>query len=323
MIRLGTLETARRIDLDAATAADRWADIGHAEDVSAMRGLAQAVMGDIRRKRSWEIAWKVATRAAYGAIYQPFGLYMDESNHLADRIGDHILARSDLAAMQRLYTLSHAGCSTVMAWDRRQGHMVHFRSLDWPSASAIAAASRIYVGHRANREVFAAAGLLGMVGFLTAVKPGFSIAINFAPWRGTSFSLNADPTFLIRRLMESPISTYAQAYQHIKDWRPGAPVFISLCGIAKGEACIFEFGTRGQAHVGAIGRSRLPDPDQPLRSRLPVRRAHEAGRPRTSRGDHQTLNGPAIFGNPCGPGGRFLDQSFGPPPIASANGIRT
>ena len=311
-----TLRTARRIDLDAATAADRWADIGHAEDVTAMRGLAQAVMGDIRRKRSWEIAWKVATRAAYGAIYQPFGLYMDESNHLADRIGDHILARSDLAAMQRLYTLSHAGCSTVMAWDRRQGHMVHFRSLDWPSASAIASASRIYVGHRANREVFTAAGLLGMVGFLTAVKPGFSIAINFAPWRGTSFSLNADPTFLIRRLMESPISTYAQAYQHIQDWRPGAPVFISLCGIAKGEACIFEFGTRGQAHVVAMAaadyliQTNHFAPGSPFAEHTKPQAADKPW-------DHQTWDGHAILETSVARW-RLLDES-----LAAAYGSAT
>lgn len=247
------LTTARRIDLDAATTAGRWADITHAEDLTAMRGLARAVMGDIRSRRLWEIAWKVATKAAYRAVYQPFGLYMDESDHLADRIGRDILARSDMAAMQRLYTLSHAGCSTVMAWERAGGRMVHFRSLDWPSASAIAAASRIYVGHRGGKEVFSAAGLLGMVGFLTAVRPGFSVAINFAPWRGTSFSLNADPTFLIRQLMESPAATYAEAYQRIAAWRPGAPVFISLCGIAKGEACVFEFGARGEPHVIPIG----------------------------------------------------------------------
>jgi hypothetical protein len=247
------LTAARRLVLDASSPTERWGDITHAEDVTDMRGLAQAVMSDIRSKRLWEIAWKLATKAAYRVIYQPFGLYLDESDYLAGLVGSEIVARSDMAALQRLYTLSHAGCSTVMAWDRANERMVHFRSLDWPSAAAIAKATRIYVGHQGGKEVFAAAGLLGMVGFLTAVKPGFSVAINFAPWRGTSFSLNADPTFLIRQLMSSPATTYAGAYKQIAACRPGAPVFISLCGVARGEACIFEFGARGEPHAIPMG----------------------------------------------------------------------
>lgn len=242
------LTKARRIRLDAPDPAGRWADLGHAEDLADMRGLARAVMGDIRKKKSWAIAWKLATKVAYAGIYKPFGYYMDDSDHLAGEIGSDILARSDMAGLQRLYTLAHAGCSTVMAWDRVNERMVHFRSLDWPSAPAIAKATRIYVGQAGGKDVFSAAGLLGMVGFLTAVKPGFSVAINFAPWNGTSFSLNADPTFLIRRLMSSSAASYAEAYGEIAAWRPGAPVFISLCGVAKGEACIFEFGARGACH---------------------------------------------------------------------------
>lgn len=247
------LSASRSIFLDAPSPAARWADIDRSEDIAAMRTLAQAVMGDIRRKRLWAIAWKLATGAAYRCIYQPFGLYLEESDYLADRVGGDILARSDMAALQRLYTLAHAGCSSVMAWDRNAQRMVHFRSLDWPSAPAIAKASRIYRCHSAGGAAFSAIGLLGMVGFLTAVKPGFSLAINFAPWRGTSLSLNADPTFLVRQLMVSPLATYAEACREIAAWRPGAPVFISLCGKSKGEACIFEFGARGGPHAIAMG----------------------------------------------------------------------
>jgi hypothetical protein len=242
------LAETRRIDLGAADPATRWADITRPEDLRDMRALASSVMGDIRRKKAWELGWKVATRLAYAAIYKPFGLYMEDSDHLAGLIGDDIVSRADIAGLQRLYTLAHAGCSTVMAWDRANQRMVHFRSLDWPSADAIARATRLY-----DCGGFTAAGLLGMAGFLTAVKPGFSLAINFAPWRGTSFSLNPDPTFLIRRLMSSPVSTYAEAHAEIITWRPAAPVFISLCGTAKGEACVFEFGARGSCHAVAMG----------------------------------------------------------------------
>jgi hypothetical protein len=236
------LTETRRIVLDAATPGERWADISGAEDVAAMRGLAEAVMGDIRRKKSWEIGWKLATKAAYLIIYKPFGHYMKDSDHLARLVGPKSVSRADMAGLQRLYTLSHAGCSTVMAWDAANRRMVHFRSLDWPSADAIARASRLYAGQVGGSVRFSAAGLLGMVGFLTAVKPGFSVAINFAPWTGTSLSLNADPTFLVRQLMASEVSDYAAAHRAIAAWRPGAPVFISLCGVEKGEACIFEFG---------------------------------------------------------------------------------
>lgn len=245
--RVRELTETRRIALDADTAILRWADIARPGDVGDMRGLAAAVMGDIRRKKSWEIAWKLMSKAAYAAIYKPFGHYMDDSDHLARLAGSRCVSLPDMAGLQRLYTLSHAGCSTVMAWDRDRARMVHFRSLDWPSAAAIARASRLYAVEIGGRRRFTAAGLLGMVGFLTAVKQGFSVAINFAPWRGTSFSLNADPTFLVRQLMSSEVSDYAEAWRAIANWRPGAPVFVSLCGVEKGDACIFEFGSAWSA----------------------------------------------------------------------------
>lgn len=238
------LGLVRDIHLDAADPAGIWAEIAQPYDTEAMRGLVAAIMADVRRKPSWSLGWSLATKVAYHAIYRPFGLYMDESDYFAGLLGPELVAKSDMAGLQRLYTLAHAGCSSVMAWDESLGRMVHFRSLDWPSAAAIAKATRIYQGTRADgTRAFSAAGILGMSGLLTAVKPGFSLAINFAPWSGTSFSLNADPTFLVRQLMASPTASYHDAFRLIEAWRPGAPVFISLCGVAKGEACVFELGS--------------------------------------------------------------------------------
>lgn len=249
---LGPADT-RRVDLDAAGPAGRWADMDRPEDVAALRTLAGAMLGDINRKRLWQVAWKIASRAAYVGFYKPFGHYIADSDHLARLVGCDHLAPADMAALQRLYTLSHAGCSSVMAWDAAAGRMVHFRSLDWPSAPAIAHATRHCSMQRGGREVYAAAGILGMVGLLTAVKPGFSVCINFAPWRGPSCAPGLDPSFLVRRLMDSPVTSYAEARAVIAGWRPAAPVFISLCGVEKGEATIFEFGAAwhgaGRCHV--------------------------------------------------------------------------
>ncbi len=244
----------RLLNLDAPDPAVRWADLGRAEDVAAMRGLADAVLGDVHSRRSWSLAWRLATRLAYGVLYRPFGHYVAESDYLAARVAARGVAPADMAALQRLYTLSHAGCSAVMAWDAARGRMVHVRSLDWPSAPAIGRATRRITGRRAGRDVFTAAGLAGMTGMLTAVKPGFSLAINFAPWRGPSFSLNSDPTFLVRHLMESAVSDFAGACRAIAAWRPAAPVFISLCGIDRGEARVFEFGAvwRGARRVNVV-----------------------------------------------------------------------
>lgn len=253
---LGPAET-RRVDLDAAGPVGRWADMDRPEDVAALRALAGAMLGDINRKRLWQVAWTIASRAAYVGLYKPFGHYIADSDHLARLVGRDHLAPADMAALQRLYTLSHAGCSSVMAWDDAAGRMVHFRSLDWPSAPAIAQATRRYSVRRGGQEVYAAAGILGMVGLLTAVKPGFSVCINFAPWRGPSCSPGLDPSFLVRRLMDSAVTSYAEARTAIAGWRPAAPVFISLCGKAKGEAAIFEFGAAwhpaGRCHAVEMG----------------------------------------------------------------------
>ncbi|HLN24190.1 MAG TPA: hypothetical protein VK558_09430 [Patescibacteria group bacterium] len=249
------LSATRRLDLAAADPLAAWADVvNRPEDIAAARALAAAVMGDVRRKRSWALAWGIATTLAYHAFYRPFGQYVDESDAFAALSGG-VVSRADMAALQRLYTLAHAGCSTVLAWDRAQKRMVHFRSLDWPSAGAIANATRIVHACRGDGPpVFSAAGILGQSGVLTAVKPGFSIAINFAPWCGPSLSLRMDPTFLIRQLMTSAVASYAEARAVIATWRPSAPVFISLCGIAKGEACLFEFGAgTGDVPVADIG----------------------------------------------------------------------
>lgn len=250
-------EGRRSLDLDGTTAAARWTDFDRPEDVAALRRLAGAMMGDVNRKPLWRLVWRVASKVAYVALYRPFGHYVADSDHLAALAGHDMLTPPDMAGLQRLYTLCHAGCSSVMAWDAAAGRMMHFRSLDWPSAPAIADASRVVVARRGGQDAYAAAGIVGMVGLLTAVKPGFSVCINYAPWRGPSCSFNVEPSFLLRQLMDSPLATYDDAARAIAAWRPAAPVFVSLCGIARGEACVFEFGAAwhggGRCHRRGMG----------------------------------------------------------------------
>ncbi len=242
----------REIHFQAETPEAIWSDIAtRHEDVAAASALAAAVMGDIKKKKLWAAAWWAATRTAYGTTLKPFGRYIGESDHLAAVLGGGELSPADMAGLQRLYTFAHAGCSVVMGWDEAAGRMVHFRCLDWPSAAAIAAASRLYdaVG-RDGSPVYRSAGVLGLIGCLTAVKPGFSASINFAPWTGPSLSPNPDPTFLLRQLMESPLDSYEEAKAEIERWRPSAPVFIALCGPRKGEACVAAFGAAWSRHRG-------------------------------------------------------------------------
>ncbi len=242
----------RAVHFQAGSADRIWADVvSRSDDIEAARILAGAIMGDIRRKKLWAAGWWIATRAAYQASLKFRGRYVAESDYLAGALGDGLLSPADMAGLQRLYTLAHAGCSAVMGWDEDSGRMVHFRCLDWPSAPAIAQASRLYEAVGLDgAPVYGGAGILGLVGCLTAAKPGFSAAINFAPWTGPSLSPNRDPTFLLRELMESPISTYDEARASIGYWRPSAPVFITLCGIRKGEASILAFGADWNRHRG-------------------------------------------------------------------------
>ena len=96
------------------------------------------------------------------------------------------------------------------------------------------------------------AGITGMTGVLTGVKKGFSMAINYAPWK-RSAKLKSDPTFLIRQLLENEnITTYNQAHKRVEEWEVGSPCFISICGINKGEACVIELGS-GDTHFREMG----------------------------------------------------------------------
>jgi hypothetical protein len=199
-----------------------------------------------------ELVFDEHWQARFGAaLVYPFywlgGQLIAESNQIARTTG--VLTRSRMALCQRQYSLAQFGCTTAMLWDSAQQQMLCLRSLDWPKPDQIASATRYLEFHDARGETrFRGACLLGMVGMLTAVKPGaFSIALNRASVRRSiamlpPLLLGRDPTFLIRELLcDSAVKTYQDALRAVRDWEPAAPCFISLCGIAPDEACVVEF----------------------------------------------------------------------------------
>jgi len=194
----------------------------------------------------------LSAKILYNLVYRWWGHYTDESDYLASQCSN--MSSSLMAFLQRQYTLAHMGCSVVMAWDEKQEQMICFRSLDWQGADDIARATRCFsFVNKSDEEVAQVAGITAMVGVLTGAKKGFSVAINYAPWK-RSAQFKSDPTFLIRQLLEDEnISSYEEAIAKVSLWKVGSPCFISLCGVEKGEACVIELGNKGDLHIREMG----------------------------------------------------------------------
>lgn len=194
----------------------------------------------------------LSAKVLYTAVYKRWGHYTSESDYLASECSD--MSASLMAFLQRQYTLAHMGCSVVMAWDEKNEEMLCFRSLDWKGADDIARSTRRFsFVNEKEEEVAQIAGITAMVGVLTGAKKGFSVAINYAPWK-RSAKFKSDPTFLIRQLLEDEsITDYKSAQEKVKNWEVGSPCFISLCGVNKGEACVIELGSKDEVVVREMG----------------------------------------------------------------------
>jgi hypothetical protein len=237
-------EPKRIVRYQAAGAPERWQQV-----IEKDAGLLKEVCSSMKEMLSHHgisiPVWIIST-LAYHLHYARHGYFIDESDEFARHGG---ISRALMAFLQRQYTWSHMACTTASLFDPAAREMVMLRSLDWPGAETLARATRLHEFQDASgRAVFLSAGLTGMVGLLTAVKPGaFSIALNFAHAR-RSIRPAADPTMMIRRLLEdAKVDSFGAAKLAISRWDLGAPCFISLCGIEKGEGCVFEF-LRGGAH---------------------------------------------------------------------------
>ena len=88
---------------------------------------------------------------------------------------------------------------------------------------------------------------MGFIGVLSGMLPGaYSATINWAPPEGRP-TFDFGPAFLLREVLES-CDTFQDAVFALKNTKLAMPVFFTVCGTKKGEACVVE-RTRTQASV--------------------------------------------------------------------------
>ncbi len=214
----------------------------------------------------------IAASAMYTMIYQRHGSFIQECDWLAGQTGG-VLTPARMALVQRLYSWAHLGCSTLVVWDDEGKENVCMRSLDWQGARAIGQATRIYhfkgLDDDPTKE-FAVVGNIGMLGVLTGRKKGFSAAINYAPWYKHRINFDTEPTFRLRQLFQDPsIDSFAEALRDVEGWQVSAPVFVTICGKEKDQACVVEIGGDGKKHTrfardGVLVETNTFDPDGPF-----------------------------------------------------------
>jgi len=249
--KITKVEEERKVYFQQSTPEAIWADVLE-QDKEDMQKLCDAMSKLVYEVGIPKFLVHLSASVLYNLVYRWWGHYTNESDYLASNFSN--MSASLMAFLQRQYTLAHMGCSVVMAWDEKNEEMVCFRSLDWRGADDIARSTRKFsFVNKAKEEVAQIAGITAMVGVLTGVKKGFSVAINYAPWK-RSARFKSDPTFLIRQLLEDEgITSYEEARNKVGTWKVGSPCFISLCGVKRGEACVIELGSE-TLHIRDIGK---------------------------------------------------------------------
>jgi hypothetical protein len=251
---------ARIVQLKSASPQTRayWREVLEADN-GAVRNVLNAATRYAEMNSLLGSWWTLPAWAIYHLAYRRAGRFIEESDDIAERLS---FSPSALAFLQRAYTWAHAGCTAAIVSDGDK--LWHLRSLDWgeePGESdvgfvpAIAEATKRFDFTVEGKIVFQSAGITGMIGVLTGLKPrAFSIAINYAPWKTWSAHWRPDPTFLVRELLcNEKIKDYKQAFAAIRSWEPSSPVFISLCGIEPGQGAIIEFGDERLPAIRELG----------------------------------------------------------------------
>lgn len=198
-----------------------------------------------------EVAELLAS-VVYRFGYNRHGSLIEESDWLALQSRD-TLSPSEMAFVQRAYTWAHIGCSTICVWDDEKKENVCMRSLDWQGAPVLSKAARIFEfkGKKEDSsDTFLTVGVVGMLGVLTGMKAGFSAVINYAPWYKRSMDKDMDPTFKLRQLLENTsINSFEKALGAIENWEVSSPVFVTLCGPEKNQACVVEIGHKDKTYT--------------------------------------------------------------------------
>jgi hypothetical protein len=179
-------------------------------------------------------------RWVFARLYQRSGgLYRGEIAAWAEALGVSV---GTATILNCAYELSHLrwpkifGCTAGVRWVEGLG-MVHVRTLDWPLAT-MGAATRLFRFHNGARE-FVSVGVPGHVGVLSGMLPqAYSVTINWAP--PVSFpSFDFGPAFLLRDTLER-CDSYDTAVRTLTETRLSTSVFFTVCGTAKGQACVIE-----------------------------------------------------------------------------------
>ena len=238
----------RKIYLDEADASRRWRDVIR-EDRDDIETLAKQGLAQLRADSGlplWLLRILSFLLYCWCAIARrPF---LDDSNAMARAAARPEIDRNIMAALQRVYSLSHfkIGCTAAVLQHPDHGP-VHIRCLDWEvMRSEIIQATRLFDFQRDGNTIFVAAGIAGMVGVLSGLRPGrYSVTINWAqskcaivPWA------KQDPTLLLRNVLET-CEHYEDAVNTLRNTEVGAPVYYTVCGAEDGQGCIIEV-----AHIG-------------------------------------------------------------------------
>jgi acyl-CoA:6-aminopenicillanic acid acyl transferase len=234
---------SRKVYLDETDGARRWRDVlgkDH-EDIEALAKQGLAQLCSDAKLPLWLI--RFLSRLLYWWCALAKRRYLEDSDAIAKAVA---FDPAIMAALQRVYTLSHFGCTAAVFRHPDHG-MVHVRCLDWEVLRpAIIQATRLFDFQSGGKTVFVAVGVAGMVGVLSGIRPGkYSITINWAQSRSAIVPwARQDPTLLVRHVLET-CDSYEDAVRQLADTEVGAPVYYMVCGAKDGEGCVIEV-----AHLG-------------------------------------------------------------------------
>src|SRR5262245_57331768 len=212
--------------------ATRWEEVISREKTAASRLVREA--GSQFERVPELLRW------VFARLYQSSaGLYRGEIAAWAEALG---VSLGTLTILNCAYELSHLrwprlfGCTAGVRWVDGLG-MVHVRSLDWPLAT-MGAATRLFRFRRGARA-FVSVGVPGQVGVLSGMLPkAYSVTINWAP--PAAFPcFDFGPAFLLRDTLET-CDTFDAAVRTLTETRLSTSVFFTVCGTARGQACVIE-----------------------------------------------------------------------------------
>ena len=224
---------------------ERWAAVIRKEKRFARR-VAKSALDQITAPR-------VITKAAGWAFDKVYGLwggrYRGEVAAWAEALD---VSPGEATLLNCTYELNHAyeslfGCTAGIRWVKGLG-MVHVRSMDWP-LPIIGDATRLFWFRDGGHE-FVSVGVIGFVGVLSGMVPGaYSVTINWAPPAGRP-RFDFGPAFLLRAVLED-CQEYDEAVDVLTNTKLATPVFFTVCGAKKGQACVIE-----RTHTEAAVRKR-------------------------------------------------------------------